>query len=929
MNYYINIIDTTDDTHVTAIENASKNAIVLSYEGKDQKDDIDIVGSTLKFNMEVPWNANVDAAFVDLFTGDETKFKVEARKEADDTLIWQGFLLPDSYSEPWKNGALFIDFEAVDGLGRLKGKYLPESYYINEHSVANIIYQCLLLTGLEMPFYLSPGVENYSVKLWHELYIDTTEFLDNDKPLDAYAVLQKLCNDTVSCVYQEFGYWYFVGLNKRNLVNYTAYEYDASGVYVATVELTRNIKEIKNSIIENPIVTIIPPYNTITVTHERVQVALPATIALESKENWAVVTGVVGEVYATDWNGNADTYAVAKEPDYNVSLYNANAVSFDVTKFINLKAKIYLKAGEKITLKLALKIERAYSTQSSTALALIWNTYIKYDILFAGNIIYSNRTGDIADNEVFTFTSEGVSSLSWDFVTETEGLLDIKLYQPYGSNQDTGIRSIQLTQVKLTVIGFNDEYSASNTVTDDYTIDKDVELTFADDASAFSKSFRLAKLKQASETYTTITAPILYGFTQNSNNYSVLSLKDSNLIADNISTVYYGATLLENLEVIYNYQFGEEMVVKTDTLYNTGNFTVRVYAVNDFTTTRTYWEKWSDSVYGIEQLRFCNAVAGVYRRMFAVPHPKADMTVKLPIAFGDIIKWNYIEDANYFVTNTSWNLDSGESQITINKAIYQNDDTIGVGENIPPFVYAGEDIYIVDTATTANLDAEATDPDGFITTYQWEKVSGAAGDVIATPNDEDTALSNLTGDEYEYKITVTDNDGATANDSVKIFRIKDYTVELNLITSADTDEAQLIEHERTYQVVVTPELPEGFTLQLELLYNLQNDNNSEQYLASESEITITKGVGAGSTVLVNVDPDENTETQAIETINYIAGNIIKVIGRLKVEDEDPPFSPSPPIATAEFTFTITAATFINGFGNITNLPETVTHDIEL
>jgi hypothetical protein len=60
-----------------------------------------------------------DAAFIDFFTGDEHRFKVLVKKD-DDSIIWQGYILPDLYSEPYKQVNFFVNFTATDGLARLR-----------------------------------------------------------------------------------------------------------------------------------------------------------------------------------------------------------------------------------------------------------------------------------------------------------------------------------------------------------------------------------------------------------------------------------------------------------------------------------------------------------------------------------------------------------------------------------------------------------------------------------------------------------------------------------------------------------------------------------------------------------------------------------------------------------------------------------------
>ncbi len=85
--------------------------------------------------------------------------------------------------------------------------------------------------------------------------------------------------------------------------------------------------------------------------------------------------------------------------------------------------------------------------------------------------------------------------------------------------------------------------------------------------------------------------------------------------------------------------------------------------------------------------------------------------------------------------------------------------------NIPPTVNAGTDKAITLPVSTASFTATATDPDGTIASFLWEKVSGPtatlSGSGTATLN-----LSNLLQGSYVFKITVTDNSGAKAADEV-------------------------------------------------------------------------------------------------------------------------------------------------------------------
>lgn len=88
--------------------------------------------------------------------------------------------------------------------------------------------------------------------------------------------------------------------------------------------------------------------------------------------------------------------------------------------------------------------------------------------------------------------------------------------------------------------------------------------------------------------------------------------------------------------------------------------------------------------------------------------------------------------------------------------------------NVVPVVDAGVNKTITLPTSTVNLsDATATDSDGTIATYAWTKVSGTGG-TITTPTTLATTVTGLTAGVYVFKLTVTDNGGATANDIVTV-----------------------------------------------------------------------------------------------------------------------------------------------------------------
>ncbi len=89
--------------------------------------------------------------------------------------------------------------------------------------------------------------------------------------------------------------------------------------------------------------------------------------------------------------------------------------------------------------------------------------------------------------------------------------------------------------------------------------------------------------------------------------------------------------------------------------------------------------------------------------------------------------------------------------------------------NVPPIANAGPDQTITAPASSVILNGSASyDPDGTIVSYSWVLVSGLGSVIISNSNQVIAGISGLTPGSYTFQLTVTDNSGATSNDSVTV-----------------------------------------------------------------------------------------------------------------------------------------------------------------
>ncbi|HEY0750125.1 MAG TPA: PKD domain-containing protein, partial [Chitinophagaceae bacterium] len=109
-------------------------------------------------------------------------------------------------------------------------------------------------------------------------------------------------------------------------------------------------------------------------------------------------------------------------------------------------------------------------------------------------------------------------------------------------------------------------------------------------------------------------------------------------------------------------------------------------------------------------------------------------------------------------------------RVTDNDGATATDDvtvTVNAAANQPPAVNAGPDKSITLPTSSVSLSGSASDPDGSIASYQWTKVSGGAA-TITSPSSASTTITGLVQGSYVFRLTVTDNGGATASDDVSV-----------------------------------------------------------------------------------------------------------------------------------------------------------------
>jgi beta-glucanase (GH16 family) len=90
------------------------------------------------------------------------------------------------------------------------------------------------------------------------------------------------------------------------------------------------------------------------------------------------------------------------------------------------------------------------------------------------------------------------------------------------------------------------------------------------------------------------------------------------------------------------------------------------------------------------------------------------------------------------------------------------------GSNTPPVAYAGADRTITLPSGSVTINGTATDADGTITSYAWSRISGPNTPTMTGTTTPNFTVSGLVQGTYVFRLTATDNGGATGSDEVTV-----------------------------------------------------------------------------------------------------------------------------------------------------------------
>lgn len=786
MEYRIEIQDIDNLEDELILHFSEKDSINLTYEGGDDKTQ-PIIGSVLDFSLLV--DDCESGKYEKYFTEDEKKWRVRFILNSDDSIIWTGFLLPETYSEPYANNTFFVNFSATDGIGLLKGQEIPKAYKNSEVGVLDFLLSIINLTGIPLRLYVSTAILN-SNSGWNNITIDTSKF---DDDTDTHQFLESILHSMRCILYQSNNHWYVEGINKRNFItnNYDIVRRDTFGnLLITRTKESKNVKEL--SWVSYPEVSMNPKLKKIIVTHEREELALPDEVVEQKMEDFeAEEHASVNYFYPFHWD-----FFGGYEPEVEVAngyLFLGNYAQneeINLDRRISLREKLYVQKGYRLKINIDFELtglpDNTEDVDEDDLLNYaVFRIKINDDVIFFNNLSYYDEEGFLR------FNVNGNGEVELFHNVKQNGYLSIEFFEPFG-DYDMNMPNGYLVK-DLTVENLNEEGDNQYTIEIDenYSQVREIDLPISNDITALSPSFYIGKIKSLSPAVNaTVNVDIYNTFQQNGDYYYVLDIKGATLVNRFLNDILFypdSSSSPEAVEtggeVIYNFNGSEEHVFKTSQNLTGSNpfFVVNYKLINQPSINRAAWLEWSDAVYGnVERKEYNRVVAEIEEKLYSVDYIQVEGDVKDAVKINDIVKFRYKNEWKYFiVTDCSWNVGGNVSTVFIQEAVYDG-NSFG---NIPPYANAGRDILLGESSTQVVItDSNAFDPDGEIESIEWTKISGG-NSTIEDSTVLHPIITGLTGDSYVFQIEVTDNSGNVSTDTVNINRTYLSTIQSELIES--------------------------------------------------------------------------------------------------------------------------------------------------
>jgi len=694
----------------------------LVYNGSDDEFQ-PIMASELSFNMLVP-DAS-DGKFLHLFTGNETRFEVQLEDAITSDIIWQGFLMPDLYSEPYENGSLFVKFTATDGLGRLKNKYLADEYYKETKNILDVIEACLRLTGNAFTITVAPAIKNAAVDFYeNDKEIDTSNFIDNNKQQNAYEILEDLLVSLGSRLFVWRNQWYIVGINRFNDITVDAEFYGANGARYVADGITTFTRTVKSIAFEStPLITALPPFKDVIINWKKDQPTnvFPIDIIYQKDANVVYNKNSISDlIFDVDyWQQTGTSFYNAlyfkgiKEEEaetettgpFYLQLGQSIGLTDVGTRYIDLIAPVYIVGAIDKNYSIDFKLNATIWCTATDPTALVdsgaYAQKLLYNLTKDGTTILSNKaTFDLEAEYDFEFsvgamvTFEGVNyypinaKLNYEEILIIEsGYINLQLHPILEVATGPFVGRVAYTQLEVTYNGIKEDGYFKKTRSIDYTTSEEVNLNYGFDNNDLTTNVLKISpfVNFVSYTYNIapeeIAIPIIQYerilvnndvFTNLVETIIHISKSDYFLMTANNDSIYVKRAATGILELVTQFYLSPTETDYVLIQWGVPNqielgdelfvkINAEVITETDRRFMLTNWKRVGEN----ERITYSDALARIYHGTTRDTKFKIEGNVFGIVTPLDILQFNYLQAKNYNITSLDIDLSEGETSVVL------------------------------------------------------------------------------------------------------------------------------------------------------------------------------------------------------------------------------------------------------------------------
>ena len=191
-----------------------------------------IRGTSLDFSIR----AVSDFEFIELYTLNSRDWLIELVDDSD-TVVWQGFILPEEYQEPYSPAPVTVSFTATDQLGILKNYPFIPFPGVTSDTLLSTLSNCLVNTGLKLGYHIAISIQETRQASDRSILSELQSNPEIYRGMTCYDVIVDILSHFDADITQQQGVWLIRGMRDRESAR-MVYDSDTANTFAVIPPIT-------------------------------------------------------------------------------------------------------------------------------------------------------------------------------------------------------------------------------------------------------------------------------------------------------------------------------------------------------------------------------------------------------------------------------------------------------------------------------------------------------------------------------------------------------------------------------------------------------------------------------------------------------------------------------------------------------------------